>query len=146
MSLTFTPGIDNEGIIRGTDKYGVEGAMRVYTAGWDRYQELMAAHERGDAADAAILEFFKPLTDALEDLRVQPQEADPIQNTRVIHEAVEGEQAVPAVAVNIGYHGMLIAAILEGHEDRLAWVGNELMIEALPTPKAKTSKPKAKKK
>ena len=49
---------------------------------------------------------------------------------------------MPAVTVNLGYDGMLIAALLEGHEDRLAWVGNELMIEALPTPKPKAKKKK----
>ena len=144
MSFTYTPGINGHGVIRGTDKYGVEGAQSVYSASWDQLQELNNNIDQGAAADEAILEFFKPLMDKLEAVRVQPQEADPIQSRRVIREAVEGEQAVPALEVELSYDGMLISAVLEGHQDRLAWVGNELFIEALPTPKPK-AKAKGKK-
>lgn len=137
MHFTFTQGTGDTGIIRGVDKNGVEGEQLVYTGDWAQYQKAVRCTNKGNEMDEAIREFFEPLFEKLDEV-CEEQVEDPLHSVRVISEEIKATPGKPGVSVDLGYDGVLILAVVEGHWDRLSWVNGQLFVEA-PSQPAKGS-------
>ena len=133
MSFTFVRGTDGVGVIRGQDKYGVQGSSIVSTVEYDRLQEITSRMDKGAQVDEVIRNFWAPMVDAIVTIVAEEDErVDPLDSHRVIHEHVAHVSGSPAVSVGLDYDGVCILAVVEGHHDRLAWVMDQLFIEGLP--------------
>lgn len=133
-SFTFVRGTDGVGVIRGQDKYGVQGSIIVSTVEYDRLQEITSRLDKGAQVDEVIRDFWAPLVDKIADIEAgeEDERVDPLDSHRVIHESVAHVSGSPAVSVDLDYDGTCILAVVEGHHHRLAWVMDELFIEGLP--------------
>lgn len=130
MALTLTRGLGHTAVISGTDKNKTKGAIVVDTTTYDHWLQATSREDAGTKADEAITAFFAPLIESLEALEEEVV-VDPLDPNRVIVEPVAGETPQAGLRIQLDYDGQLVAAVLEGHTDRLIWVGDDLFIEAV---------------
>ena len=131
-SFDFIRGVGGSAVIRGTDKYGEKGSVVVGTYNYDSYQEVIDRKDRGEKADEIIKEFWAPLQDKLDALAPAADGTpDPLDPTVVLDEGVAAVAGKPASQYHFNYDSTLIRAVVDGHQNRLAWVDGVLFIEAL---------------
>ena len=120
--FTIQPTKGGGWLIDGTDVNGVHNSKALpYDASWDEYQALMQYKTAVPEWDAAVKEFYAPLTDKKAALFPEKRVTSRV---RVIEAAVKGK---PAVECQLSENGELIEAIVEGNFDILRWVGNDLI-------------------
>lgn len=127
-------------IVSGTDATGITHKAELYVAAWVQALELKKLKDeeaqlvlKGKAADEAILDFFAPVTEKLNDIFAEPDvEGDPLTGKVVIEEAVEGCSGRPSTeefAVDLTVDdSYLLEAIELQLFDRLEWVGDRLRL------------------
>lgn len=132
MSFTTTALADDRYLVEGQDVRGVTGQMIVNGTQWNQMQrrrELAAAHEKFDLKVEA---FFAPLNEAISEINAAKKvEVDPLLYV-VEQEAVEGSDAREERLIRLTPDSVILRAIAEGKDDRLIWVGGELVLTAEP--------------
>lgn len=144
MTFTTTALVGNRVLVTGTDFLGTEGKAVLDSSQWAEVNATKQFNVASKEFDAAVEEFFKPLTDAAEKAQVSTkQEEDPISFV-VIDEAVEGTPGKPAHLVKLT-HDSIVLRLLEENlgTDRLAWVGDSLEVLAASQSASATSVPTA---
>ena len=123
MTFTVQNMLGDQALVSGTDVRGNEGQAIVSTHQWD---ELNARKEFSAATedfDAAVEEFFKPLTEAADKLEAATKGNEPDSVAYVVlSEHVEGTQHKPAQVVQLTKDSIVLRLISEGNTDRLVWV------------------------
>lgn len=123
-------------LVSGTDIDGNTGKVVLDGSQW---AELNARDDmsKAEADFASTVEaFFKPLTDAAEQLEsaVAGTAADGIGYV-VIDEGTEGTSYRPKRVVSLTHHSIVLRLIEQGDTDRLLWIGDNLEVtEASVTP------------
>jgi hypothetical protein len=122
MSFTMQRMLGNQAVVSGTDINGQDGSTTVSTTQWDELNGRTGFSKAQDEFDAAVEEFFKPLTDAAEKVTaaMAGKTSDPVEFV-VVNEAVEGVAAKPATIVGLSKDSIIIRLIEEGDTDRLVW-------------------------
>lgn len=115
--------IGDQALVSGTDKLGNEGKTIVSTAQWDELKARANFSSAVEDFDAAVQEFFKPLTEAAEktEQALQRKQQDPSEYI-VLTEGTEGVKATPAEIVPLSQDSIILRLIEEGNTDRLVWV------------------------
>ena len=130
--LTTTELSGDRVLVEGVDHRGNEGQQVLDATQWNSIKTHDEVHEAQEAFDAAVEEFFAPLTeaaDAFEAAREERNAPDPASYV-VIHEAVEGVEARPEFVVPLTQDSIILRLIEEGQADRLIWVND--VLEVLP--------------
>lgn len=145
MTFTIQRLTGARAVVRGTDTNGVDGECVVSTAQWDSVTAHDKQHQAQEDFDAAVEEFFKPLTDAAERASQTVQTVDE-DSFIVLHEGVEGVPGRPADILRLNHDSIVLRIIEQGNHDRLVWVNECLeVLEVLPVSTKKARKTAAKK-
>jgi hypothetical protein len=110
-------------LVSGTDKLGNEGKTIVSTTQWDELTGRDNFSQAEADFDAAVEEFFKPLTKAAKKAKkalARPSQ-DPAEYI-VLKEEVKGQAHQPAEIVPLSRDSIILRLIEEGQTDRLVWV------------------------
>jgi hypothetical protein len=130
MSFTVQQMLGSKALVSGTDVRGTSGSAVISTEQWDELKARKEFDASVEAFDAAVEEFFKPITDAAEAVQDTKPEPDPMEYI-VLDEKVEGVQSKPAQIVELTTDSIILRLIEEGQTDRVVWVSdNELGILA----------------
>lgn len=132
-TFTITELANDRVLISGEDRRGVYGEQ-VLDAGAHferkRHEATKSAHAD---FDAALEEFYAPLTAAAQALKSTVEfDIDPLLYV-VEQEASEGRAAQDKVVVRLDNASVLIRAIETGQSDRLIWIKDELIVTARDT-------------
>lgn len=125
---------NNRVVIKGTDNEGNYGETVVSSAEWTEVQRRDQHSQAHVDFDAAVEEFFKPVTDAAEKLELQfnDRSRDPLGFV-TLQEGVASTQGQDEVVIRLSKDSTILRCLDEGHEDRLVWVNSELeILEVLP--------------
>ena len=133
MTNSFTTArlVNNRVMVRGTDKFGVDGECIVDSSQWDEIN----AHSEFDQAEAAfaaaVEDFFRPLEEAAEKMeKALSRPTDSISYV-VLHEATEGTDAQPEQIIKLTRDSIILRLLEVNDFDRLVWVDGELEILAV---------------
>lgn len=110
-------------LVSGTDKLGNEGKTIVSTTQWDELTGRDNFSQAEADFDAAVEEFFEPLTKAAKKAKkalARPSQ-DPAEYI-VLKEEVKGQAHQPAEIVPLSRDSIILRLIEEGQTDRLVWV------------------------
>lgn len=127
-------------VVSGTDVTGAQGQIVVSTSEWD---DVKARDEFKTATadfDAAVQEFFAPLTEAAEKVNQKINVPDDPASYVVLDEGVEARAGRPADVIRLSKDSIILRMVEGGSTDRLVWVGDQLEVaEAMPAPTATVS-------
>ncbi len=123
MSFTVQTMLGNTALVSGTDVAGNTGQTLVSTTQWEELQQRSNFSKATEDFDAAVEEFFKPLTEAAEKATAaaaakQQDSAEFI----VLKEGTEGVAGKPAQIVQLSKDSIILRLIEEGTTDRLVWI------------------------
>lgn len=115
--------IGGQALVSGTDYRGNEGKTVVNTIQWDELNARANFSKATEDFDAAVEQFFAPLTEAAEkaELTLNSQQQDPTEYV-VLTEGTEGVEAQRAEIVQLTRDSIILRLIEEGETDRLVWV------------------------
>lgn len=115
--------LGDQALVSGTDKLGNEGKTIVSTSQWDELKARSNFSAATEDFDAAVKEFFAPLTEAAEkaELALAGKPQDSAEYV-VLKEATEGVEPEPAEIVALSKDSIILRLIEEGNTDRLMWV------------------------
>lgn len=125
---------NNRVVVKGTDNEGNYGETVVSNAEWTEVQRRNEHSVAHVDFDAAVEEFFKPLTEAAEalELTFNDQSRDPLGFV-TLQEGVAPTQGQDEVVIRLSKDSTILRCLDEGHDDRLVWVNSELeILEVLP--------------
>lgn len=125
MTLKAIPLISGGYLVKGQDSEGNKGSTILTSERWDMVQHLRN-HEVATAEfDAAVEEFFAPLSDAAD--KAKALLAGPVgeYNTVTIGENVEGSAAKE---IELDEDGILLRILFEGNQNLLLWVGDDKLV------------------
>lgn len=131
MTFSVTTLSGHRALVRGTDNHGTTDETVLDTTQWDEIK----SHFAGDSAladfDAAVEEFFAPLTEAKEafEAAVKARETDPLAEL-VVHEPIEATAGHAGLSYTLTKDSQVLRLIEEGQADRLLWVKGSLEITA----------------
>jgi hypothetical protein len=129
-TFTITRLVGDRAIVKGTDVFGVEGSVTVFTTQWDEVNANTAYDQATEAFEAAVEEFFAPLTKAAEAMHQSVSRPTDSIGYVVLR---EGQAAVPAQSehiVKLNRDSVILRLVEQGDFDRLVWVGDELEVLA----------------
>jgi hypothetical protein len=131
MTFKTTALVGDRVLVTGTDFLGTEGKTVLDSSQWTGIKQQRQLKSATSEFDAAVEEFFKPLTEAAEKAAKQAQPVEDPTTYVVIDEEVEGTQGRPAHLVKLT-HDSIVLRLLEENAgtDRLAWVGDTLEVLA----------------
>jgi hypothetical protein len=133
-NFTTTRLVDGRVLVAGSDKYSVSGQTVVDATEWDEVNADSAYSKAAEDFDAAVADFFAPLTAAADKLNESlevPQDAD---SYVVISEAVEGVEAKDRVLHHLSNDSIILRLVERGDHDRLVWVNDQLVVTVADTP------------
>lgn len=136
MSLNTINLAGNKVLVRGTDRFGVQGEQIVDATEWLELNGNDAHSAAHDAFEKAVEDFFAPLTAAVDELNAAhaPEALDPLLFF-VTGNKVDAVDAEEQVITELSIDSVILRAIESGNSDRLIWINNELVVTALePTP------------
>lgn len=119
-------------LVEGTDARNVFGQTTVDAREWNHMLKVDEVKDAHEAFDAALEEFFAPITEAAE-LASEAHKVvlDPLLYV-VVQEEVNGVQAEHALVRTLEQGTVILRAISTGATDRLIWVNGELVLTAHP--------------
>ena len=144
MSFNTTKLTNQRVLVAGTDVNGVSGQTIVHSAQWDELNQRDDVSRAQEAFDAAVHEFFKPLTDAAEKAKRSIEVPEDSASYVVLDEGSEGEARRPRQVLKLSHDSIVLRLIEEGNTDRLIWVNGELEVteaSVAPTPSAPAAAP-----
>lgn len=126
MSFTITKLAGNRALIRGTDTTGASGQTVLDSTEWDNVKQHWGLHEKGDAYENALAEFFAPLNEALAEIEgSQAPVVDDLFQV-VFTEGSEGQAEVAAEVAHLGTDSAILRLIeSDPTAPRLVWVTPE---------------------
>lgn len=123
MSFVVQNMLGDQALVSGTDHRGFDGKTIVSTTQWDELKARTNFSSAVEDFDAAVEEFFKPLTEAAEKAAKasagKPQDSSEYV---VLKEGTEGVKSEPAQIVALTKDSIILRLIEEGNTDRLVWV------------------------
>jgi hypothetical protein len=126
--FTTTRLVDERVLVQGTDVFGNEGQTVLDSSQWTEVNSHKEFDQATAAFDAAVEEFFKPLTEAAEAVgKKLEKQPDPIGFV-VLSEEVAGVQGKPAHLVKLTKDSTVLRILESGDHDRLAWVNDQLEV------------------
>jgi hypothetical protein len=128
MTFTITRLVGNRAMVRGTDVHGSAGETVVDTTQWDDINGHGEYDQAQSAFDAAVQEFFAPLTEAAEKLAKAVNTPQDSLGYVVLQEGTDPVQGEERVLVKLTPDSMILRAIETGETDRLVWVGDNLEV------------------
>lgn len=132
MSFTTTALADDRYLVEGQDVRGVTGQVIVDGTQWNQMQRRRELTEAHKEFDLKVEAFFAPLSEAISEINSAKKiEVDPLLYV-VEQEAVEGSAAREERLIRLTPDSVILRAIAEGKDDRLIWVGGELVLTAEP--------------
>ena len=143
MTFTTTRLVGARVMVKGTDVFGTEGQTVVDSTQWDEVNANTEFDQATEAFEAAVQEFFAPITEAAEKLNSSMKRPDDPASYVVLKEAVEGVQAEPAQLVRLSKDSVVLRLIEQGDTDRLVWVNDELEVTEASTRTAPAEEPVA---
>jgi hypothetical protein len=129
-TFSITRLVGDRAVVKGTDVFGVEGQTTVFTTQWDEINANTAYDQATEAFEAAVEEFFAPLTKAAEAMHQSVSRPSDSVGYVVLREA---QDAVPAQAehiVKLTKDSVVLRLVEQGDFDRLVWVGEDLEVLA----------------
>ena len=123
MSFQVQQMLGSKALVSGTDVRGQTGSAVISTEQWDELKARSEFNDSVEAFDAAVAEFFKPLTDAAEAVADSVPEQDSMEYV-VLEESVEGVTSKPAQIVELTTDSIILRLIEEGQTDRIVWVSD----------------------
>jgi hypothetical protein len=121
MSFTVQSMLGDQALVSGTDAFGKTGKTVVSTQQWDELKAKQNFSAAVEDFDAAVAEFFRPLTDAAEAVTDTQPTYDPAEYI-VLTEEVEGVEAKEQEIVELTRDSIILRLIEEGTTDRLIWI------------------------
>ena len=123
MSFIVQNMLGAQALVSGADHLGHEGKTIVSTTQWDELKARKGFSSATEDFDAAVLEFFAPLTQAAEKAKsaLAPKPQDSAEYI-VLKEETEGIHPEAAVIVSLSKDSIILRLIEEGTTDRLVWV------------------------
>lgn len=118
--ITATRTLDGRWLVAGEDSTGTDGVTLLSSEPWNKLLEYHEFAEKTEVFDEAVLEFFKPLLSAVENLATPEDDWASV----TIEEPCEGK---PGVAFTLDKDGVLLRLIEESDQATLRWVGGELI-------------------
>ncbi len=143
MTFATTRLVGSRVMVKGTDVFGTEGQTVVDSTQWDEVNATTEYDQATEAFEAAVLEFFAPITEAAEELNSKMKRPDDPASYVVLKEAVEGVAAEPAQLVRLTKDSVILRLIEQGDTDRLVWVGDELEVTEASVRQAPAEEPTA---
>lgn len=119
-------------LVKGTDGQGTQGETVLDGSEWAEVKANRDHHLAHDEFEAAVEEFFAPITEAAEKLNAGFVRPDTDESSFVVIE--EGEEATPGrrpVVFKLSRDSIILRLLEEGGEDRLVWVNDELEVLAV---------------
>ena len=115
--------IGGQALVSGTDYLGNQGKTVVSTVQWDELNARTNFSKATEDFDAAVEEFFAPLTEAAEKIEreLDRKEQDPTEYV-VLTEGTKGVEAQPAEIIQLSRDSMILRLIEDNAYDRLVWV------------------------
>lgn len=132
--FTSTKLAGDDYLVAGTDVHGNSGKVVLDGSDWNAVLAARATDVALEAFDAKVTEFFRPLTEAAEELKAAREAAaqgDELFRV-VITKGTKGTPAQEEQVVHLDTSGAILRLIDEGRFDRLLWVGDQLVITAEP--------------
>lgn len=115
--------LGNKALVSGTDLAGNEGKTIVDTTQWDELRARKNFTSAKADFDAAVEEFFAPITEAAEALEKAVETKAPDAAAYIVlSEEVEGVAHQPRKVVALSQDSIVLRMIEEGNTDRLIWV------------------------
>ena len=119
---------NHRALVTGLDEAGVQHQTVLDTEEWDQLNKRTGFTAAIEEYDAKIAEFFKPLTEAADQL----ENAHKIQTDPAFYvveqEGVQPTTGQPEVLHFLNHDSVVIRLIEEGHTNRLVWVGDDIEI------------------
>lgn len=133
MSFTITELTGHKYLVDGTDVRGFGGQQIIDSTEHDLLIERDRLNKAHDVFDSKVEDFFAELTEAVDELnKAHTQvEIDPLLYI-VEQEGTEGVEAQQQVVRQLNPDTVILRAIIGGHQDRLIWVNNELVLTKTP--------------
>lgn len=137
-SFTVQELLGGGAIVAGTDTHGATGKTHVETRQWDSIKQKIVDSSNVEQFNAAVENFFKPLTDAAEAvLAASTPEPDELTFV-VIDPGQDGTEAKPAEVYTLCEDSIILRILEEGNQadiDRLVWLSeDELVVLDAPAP------------
>jgi hypothetical protein len=124
----YTRLVGDRAHVTGTDANGVTGATTVNTSEWDTVCANSNFKQAESDFDAAVQEFFAPLTEAAEKIGKKLEKADDPMSYIVEDEGTEAVSGVAPKVHRLSRDSVILRMIDAGDVARLVWVNDELEI------------------
>lgn len=121
----YTKTTSDSVIVEGTDVHGVFNKTIVDGTQWFSIKQVEKQINIASRFDNAVLDFFQPLTDAIEDL-TEPEVAD--FATYTIEPGVEAQEEVLPLQYELDKNSQILRAIEAELFDLLVWVNDDLVV------------------
>jgi len=139
MTFTTINLTGNRVLVRGTDITGATGECTLDGNQWVELNGRSDLDKAQAAFDAAVEEFFAPLTKAAEAAKRSIEVPEDSNAYVVLDEGSEGEARRPKQVVKLTRDSQVLRLIESGNTDRLIWVNDQLEVtesSVAPTPSA----------
>lgn len=130
MTFTITRLANQQALISGTDKLGVEGKTVVSTARYDEVRRELTILGAEKVFDSKVEEMFAPIIAAAEEFN-KAKAIVPVQDPAsfvVVREGSEGASGEASLTLRFDADGTVLNLIENGDEDRLVWMGDRLLV------------------
>lgn len=119
-------------LVKGTDSQGTMGQTVVDSSEWTEVKRRSEHSEAHENFEAAVEDFFKPLTEAAEKLQLQfnQVELDPISYV-TLEEGEEASSGKEEVVIKLSPDSVILRILESGDHSRLVWVGDTLEVLAV---------------
>lgn len=128
MTFTTTRLIGSRVLVRGTDVTGTAGELVLDTTQWDELNQHKAIDAATAEFEAAVEEFFAPLTKVAEALGKKMERPTDSLDYVVVSEGVEHVAGQPAHVVQLNQDSKVLRLLEAGNDSRLVWVMGTLEI------------------
>lgn len=128
MTFTSRRLVGNRVMVSGSDVLGTSGQAILDSSQWDEIKADLKFDQATEAFEAAVEEFFKPLTDAADQAQRSVDVPDDPAGYVVLSEGQPGQRAVPRHIVKLNRDSIVLRLIEQGDTSRLVWVNGELEV------------------
>ena len=129
MTLSSTPLLSGGYLVKGTDSAGNKGSTILTSERWDMVKHLRAHAVAEEVFDAAVEEFFAPLTAAVDEASALLAKPTNQWGSVTLGEQVEGHEAQ---VIELDEDGIILRILEEGNQNLLLWVGDDKLVAIQP--------------
>lgn len=122
MTFTTTPLIGGGTLVEGTDSAGKDGSVILRSELWDQVVAYRAKARAQVGFDAALKEFFKPLTDATDAFRASAEDDE--DSVVVLDEGTAHVQGEEPKRIHLDPDGIVLKLLSEHRHASLRWIAN----------------------